>query len=88
MILMTGASGNVGTELARILRSRDVPSEAMRQALLGVGFPTWQADGLVEDSEHYRRGEAADMTSTVQEVTGRAARSIAQFARDYATVFS
>jgi hypothetical protein len=53
----------------------------MRQALLGAGFPNWQADGLIEDYAHYRHGEASDVTSAVQEVIGRAPRSFAQFAR-------
>src|SRR5690348_13913003 len=29
----------------------DVPPEAMRETLLGLGMPRWQADGLVEDYE-------------------------------------
>ena len=36
----------------------DVPPNAMREALLGAGVPAWQADGLIEDYAHYRRGEA------------------------------
>ena len=78
----------LSTALGRHIEYIDAPSADMRQALLGVGFPTWQADGLIEDYEHYRRGEASDVTSTVQEITGQAARSFAQFARDYAPAFS
>ena len=32
MILLTGASGNVGTEIARILKSRGVPFRAMARS--------------------------------------------------------
>jgi hypothetical protein len=66
----------------------DIPSEAMLDALLGVGFPVWQADGLIEDYAHYRRGEASAVTSGVQDATGKAPRSFEEFARDFAGMFS
>ena len=46
-------------------------------------MPTWQAEGLVEDYEIYRRGEAAQVTATVKEVMGAPSRSFSQFAQDY-----
>jgi hypothetical protein len=39
----------------------------MRGALLGAGFPVWQADGLIEDYAHYRRGEASSIISGVKD---------------------
>lgn len=33
----------------------------MRAALAELGFPAWQADGLLEESAMYRRGEAAGL---------------------------
>ncbi|GAB4031577.1 SDR family oxidoreductase [Spirosoma jeollabukense] len=66
----------------------DVPSEAMRSALLGAGFPTWQADGLLEDYAHYSRNEASFVTSDVQAITGNSPRTFATFAQDYAPAFS
>jgi hypothetical protein len=66
----------------------DIPPEAMRDAFLGFGMPEWQADGLVEDYEHYRRGEAAAVTSGVRDAIGRSPRSFEEFARDYAAMFS
>jgi uncharacterized protein YbjT (DUF2867 family) len=65
----------------------DISPEVMRQALLSLGMPVWQAYGLVEDYDHYRRGEAAAVTSTVRDLTGREATSFSQFARDYAARF-
>jgi uncharacterized protein YbjT (DUF2867 family) len=65
----------------------DIPSQALKDMLLGVGFPEWQAEGLVEDYAHYKRGEAAAVTSGVLDATGAAAASFDQFARDYAQVF-
>jgi hypothetical protein len=59
----------------------------MRAALSQVGFPEWQADGLIEDYAHYAKNEAAAVDNGVLEATGKAARSFAEFARDYAPVF-
>jgi uncharacterized protein YbjT (DUF2867 family) len=74
--------------LGRRVEFVDVPPDAMRQALIGFGVPVWQADGLIEDYAHYRRGEASAVASGVQDVTGGAPRSFAEFARDYAQAFS
>ena len=78
-------------ELSTALRRRitfvDVTPEAMRQALAGVGFPDWQADGLIEDYAHYSRNEASAVTSDVENITGNPPRSFANFAHDYAVAF-
>jgi uncharacterized protein YbjT (DUF2867 family) len=73
--------------LGKPIKFVDVPPEAMREAVLGVGMPAWQADGLVEDYEHYRRGEAAIVTSTVRDLTGKEAITFFRFAQDYAGRF-
>jgi hypothetical protein len=59
----------------------------MRDALIDMGVPVWQADGLIEDYAHYQRGEAQDLASGVQDTTGQAPRSFETFARDYATLW-
>lgn len=66
----------------------DIPPDAMRKALGDMGMPPWQADGLVEDYAHYRRGEAAAVTSGVRDATGRPPRGFAEFARNYAAAFA
>lgn len=71
----------------RPIKFVDVSSEAAREALLHMGMPLWQADGLVEDYAHYRRGEAETIAVGVEETTGRPPRSFAAFARDYASAF-
>ncbi|MFT3826622.1 MAG: SDR family oxidoreductase [Chitinophagaceae bacterium] len=65
-----------------------VSPEDMQQGLLAAGFPLWQAEGLIEDYAHYARGEAAAVTTTVQDVTGQPARRFANFAKEYAPFFS
>jgi uncharacterized protein YbjT (DUF2867 family) len=65
----------------------DVPPDAFRASLEGV-LPEWQLDGLVEDYEHYARGEAEAVLPTVLEITGQEPRDIVHFARDYADRFT
>jgi uncharacterized protein YbjT (DUF2867 family) len=93
---LTGPQGLTHTEMAELLSNAlgrrvtfvDIPPEAMLDALLDVGFPVWQAEGLIEDYTHYRRGEAAAVTSGVRDAIDKAPRSFEEFARDYAAMFS
>jgi uncharacterized protein YbjT (DUF2867 family) len=81
-------AGKLSTALSRHITFVNVPSEAMQDALIGAGFPAWQAEGLLEDYAHYSRNEASAVTTDVQDVTGKAARSFIDFARDYVPAFS
>ena len=66
----------------------EVSSEAMREALVGLDMPPWQADGLIEDYAHYRRGEAAEVAFGVRDATGMEPRAFDEFARDHAPAFA
>ena len=74
--------------IGRTIMFIDVPPEAMRAALADLGFPAWQADGLLEEFAIYRRGQAAAVEPGVREALGRPPRSFDEFARDYASLFS
>jgi uncharacterized protein YbjT (DUF2867 family) len=65
----------------------DLPEQEFREALRGFHMPDWQADGLVEDYAHYRRGEASNISSAVREVTGESPRPFRAFAHDYKSAF-
>ena len=71
--------------LGKPIKYVDVPLEAFREALLSFGLPPWQAEGVVEDYEQYRRREASLVTTTVRDITGNDPIAFSQFARDYAT---
>lgn len=60
----------------------------MKETLLKSGLPEWQAEGVVEDYERYRKGEAEQVASTIRDITGHEASYFAQFALDYATRFA
>jgi uncharacterized protein YbjT (DUF2867 family) len=93
---LTGPDALTFTEMAhqlsmatgRTITFVDVPPESMRAALADLGFPAWQADGLLEEFAMYRRGEAAGVEPGVREALGRPPRSFNEFARDYAPLFS
>ena len=78
-----GLSRALGKEVSYV----DVPPEAAREAMVGMGMAEWIADGFVELFEGFSQGFADSTTSNVQELTGHPARSFETFARDYAAVF-
>jgi uncharacterized protein YbjT (DUF2867 family) len=77
----------LSTAIGRQVAFVDVSSETMREALLRVGLPTWQADGLVEEYALWSQDEAASISSEGKAVIGKELRSFQDFARDYASAF-
>ncbi|SDK03474.1 Uncharacterized conserved protein YbjT, contains NAD(P)-binding and DUF2867 domains [Lentzea albidocapillata subsp. violacea] len=65
----------------------DTSADQFAAALTGM-LPPWQLDGLVEDYAHYARGEAAEVHTSVADLTGQPARDVTDFARDHATAFA
>ncbi|RBQ03301.1 SDR family oxidoreductase [Pedobacter miscanthi] len=92
---ITGPEAITHQEIAKILsqvmgreiRYINVSDEEMQSALLKVGFPAWQAAGLIEDYAHYARGEAAVISNAVEEVTGKAPRKFIDFVQEYKSAF-
>jgi len=93
MLLVTGANrkAEMAAQLSEALRRPvafvDLPEREFRETLRGFHMPDWQAHGLVEDYGHYRRGEASNIFSAVQEVTGESPRPFRTFAHDYKSAF-
>ncbi|WP_312862743.1 NmrA family NAD(P)-binding protein [Streptomonospora salina] len=81
-----GIARALSAATGRAVTFRDAPADRFAAALAGV-LPPWQIAGLVEDYAHYARGEAADVHTSVADLTGRLARDITDFARDDAAVF-
>lgn len=77
-------SGVIGRTISYV----NIPPEAMRQSLLGLHFPAWQADGLLEEYAAWSQDEAAQVTASVRDATAHEPRSFEQFARDHASAFS
>ena len=74
--------------VGRTITYVDVPPEGMQAALVDLGLPAWQADGLLEEFAMYRCGEAAGVEPGVREALGRSPRAFDDFARDCAPLFA
>lgn len=78
----------IATELSKVLgrtiRHVSLPPSDLKGGMLGMGVPEPYADALLDLERYFRTGGASDITSDVQEVTGRSPIRFDQFARDYA----
>ena len=77
---------DVATKLSAALGRKityiDAPDDAVRGALSGFGMPQWLVGALVDLYQDYRRsgtdGYAAQVTDTVQQLTGHPPRTLDQ----------
>lgn len=79
-------AAKLSSALDRPVSYVSVSDDAVRQALLGAGLTPWFADAFVGLYQDYRRsgtdGYAAQVTGTVQRLTGRPARSLDDLLRE------
>lgn len=64
-----------------------VPQEAARQSMLDMGLPAWLVGMLIEYGSAYSADWGNFTTPHIQEILGRPARSVLDFARDHASPF-
>jgi len=83
-ITMHQIASTIGQVSGRQVRYIDVPADAMRQGMLGFGLPEPVVDALLELWATNRSGATAEVTNAVAELTGRPARTFAEFAREHA----
>nr|WP_295925563.1 SDR family oxidoreductase [uncultured Dyadobacter sp.] len=74
--------------LGRAVEFVDVPPAALHEMLIGVGFSDWQAEGLVEDYAHYKRGEAEVVSDHIFEAILQKPINIDSFLDDYHHFFA
>ena len=77
----------LGNAIGRPVRFQSIAANELIAMVTAVGMPQWQAEGLAEDYAHYDRGEAGAVSPDVRRVTGANARSVDDFANDYAHAF-
>ena len=80
-------AGELSKAIGKEVTYVDVPSQAMRDALLGMGMPDWTIEAYVELFEGFKEGYADLTTPSVEQLTGHPARSFETFARDFADAF-
>jgi nucleoside-diphosphate-sugar epimerase len=52
-----------------------------------IGIGDWWINGILEVIEWYRKGHGSEVSSDVEEVTGKKPISFSQFVKDYAQAF-
>ena len=78
----------LGAALGRPVQYVDVPPEAARGGLAAAGYPAWLVDGLTEMYVHFSAGGAADLSGSVEKLTGKKPRGFDVFAKDFAGIFA
>ena len=73
--------------LGKEVKYIDIPLEACREALTGMGLDDWTANSYVEYFEYFGQNKYDFTTDEVEALTGRVPRSFAQFASDFAGAF-
>lgn len=76
----TDVAAKLTAALGRRISYAGASDDAVRQALIGAGLTEWFANALIGLYQDYRRsgtdGYAAQVTGTIQRLTGRPARSL------------
>ena len=92
---LTGSAALGIADVARILSDAakreikyvDVPEAAARNGMLHAGLAQWRVDGAMELHAINKQSLWAGVTNDIENVTGQAATTFAQFARDHADRF-
>jgi uncharacterized protein YbjT (DUF2867 family) len=65
----------------------NISDEEARSGMKEAGMDDWLANSILELMGYFRKGSASQVTSTVNEITGRNAKTFDEFANDYAMYF-
>ena len=77
----------ISEAVGREIRYVDVSGDAYKAGLLEAGLEEWLADDLVTLNDMLADGAEARVTDDVERVTGRPARTFAQFVAGCADAF-
>ena len=86
-VTFSEVAGAIGKAIGKEVQFVNVPDEAAKQGMMGVGFPEWLADDLVTLNQWGRQVGEQPPSEDVANVLGRQAHSLKDFARDYAGAF-
>jgi uncharacterized protein YbjT (DUF2867 family) len=82
-----GAAEILSSEVGKKISYVDIPEESARKGLKEIGMDDWFINSLMELYAIVRAGYASDLSTAVEELTGKKPISFSQFARDYADSF-
>lgn len=81
-------AGTMSEVLGRPITHYPTPPDVIRQAMLGMGRPEWLVEHMLELAALLREPKAAEVTDTVERITGRSATTLGEFLADHASAFS
>lgn len=87
-LTFTEAVGRLGEGSGRPITYVNLSDADFRGALIGANVPEPFADLFVQINRNARENNLAAVTNTVETITGRPARTLTSFARDYAATFT
>ncbi len=73
--------------LGKDVKYVNVPMDAARESIIGMGISEWTAEAFCEYFENYRKGGSASVSNDFEKLTGHPHRSYETFARDFAQYF-
>jgi uncharacterized protein YbjT (DUF2867 family) len=83
--------GQLAEQLGAVIGKKvgyvDLPPAEYKKSMLGYGVPEWMVDGMIDLDRYAIEGGCAEVTGTVEKITGRKPIAFAQYARDYAATF-
>jgi uncharacterized protein YbjT (DUF2867 family) len=84
----TQVAALLSAELGRTIRYEDITPETMRPGLLAAGLPAAYADFLLLILGYFKLGYSERITTAVQDITGKAPRRFADYAREYRAAYA
>jgi uncharacterized protein YbjT (DUF2867 family) len=80
-------ANTLSVALRRKITYQDVSDEEYILGLRASGAPAWLTDAILELQHYAKRGQAADVLGSVQQILRRRPISLERFARDYSNAF-
>lgn len=87
-ITLHQAAAAISDAIGKKVSYIDIPPESAKEALLAMGIDSWVVDQYLKYFEAFKFNHASVVYDDLSKLTGRSARTIADFARDYAHVFN
>jgi uncharacterized protein YbjT (DUF2867 family) len=80
-------AGKISQAIGKPVKAVFTGVDAARQAMLGMGFPQFVVDAVLDLQTVYANGISAKVYPDIEKVTGRKARSFDDFVREHAAQF-
>jgi uncharacterized protein YbjT (DUF2867 family) len=74
--------------VGRVVSFVDIPERKQREAMLGVGMPSWQVDAILHLQEYYRTGACATVDRVLPDLLGKPARTLDAYLNENKAAFA